>query len=58
MSKPRHADKDSAPTSSGPKQIHHLSNYIFFISAGCISYRSLYFSTAKKLQYQHSGGKR
>lgn len=29
MSKPRHADKDSAPTSSGPKQIHHLSNYIF-----------------------------
>ena len=26
-----------------------------FISAGCISYRSLYFSTAKKLQYQHSG---
>lgn len=29
MSKSRHADKDSAPTSSGPKQIHHLSNYIF-----------------------------
>ena len=29
MSKPRHADKDSSPTSSGPKQIHHLSNYIF-----------------------------
>lgn len=29
MSKPKHADKDSAPTSSGPKQIHHLSNYIF-----------------------------
>lgn len=29
MSKPRHADKDSAPTSSGPKQLHHLSNYIF-----------------------------
>lgn len=29
MSKPRHADKDSAPTSSGSKQIHHLSNYIF-----------------------------
>lgn len=29
MSKPRHGDKDSAPTSSGPKQIHHLSNYIF-----------------------------
>lgn len=29
MSKPRHTDKDSAPTSSGPKQIHHLSNYIF-----------------------------
>jgi len=29
MSKPRQADKDSAPTSSGPKQIHHLSNYIF-----------------------------
>ena len=29
MSKPRHADKDSAPTSSDPKQIHHLSNYIF-----------------------------
>lgn len=29
MSKPRHADKDSAPASSGPKQIHHLSNYIF-----------------------------
>ena len=29
MNKPRHADKDSASTSSGPKQIHHLSNYIF-----------------------------
>lgn len=29
MNKPRHADKDSAPTSSGSKQIHHLSNYIF-----------------------------
>ena len=29
MSKLKHADKDSAPTSSGPKQIHHLSNYIF-----------------------------